>query len=167
MSADEYDEDAEFELLAQRARELRAKSPNARAFLEVMAMRERDPSSTSISRIAKIIRSDRSAAVDLAKELQKAGFGAYVVGRRGNVSRFEWEWSASSLGQAAAGAEVDVARIDRSQLEAEEEPDEREEEAAPAAPSLDTLTLTIPQAKAALSRTLGVPVENIEIIIRG
>ncbi|OYZ89754.1 MAG: hypothetical protein B7Y01_03440 [Xanthobacter sp. 17-67-6] len=178
MSAEEYDEEAEFALLAQRARELRAKNPYARAFLDVMAMRERDPSSSSISRIAKIIRGDRSAAVELAKEMQRAGFGAYVVGRRGNVSRFEWEWSASSIGQAASGADVGVARIDRSQLEADEEPGEREEGAlptvAPVGPlvnspvtqSNEPLKLTIDEAKAALARSFGVPISNVEITIK-
>lgn len=177
MSAEEYDEEAEFALLAQRARELRARNPYARAFLDVMAMRERDPSSSSISRIAKIIRGDRSAAVELAKEMQKAGFGAYVVGRRGNVSRFEWEWSASSIGQAASGADVGVARIDRSQLEADEEPGEREEGAllvnAPVAPLTSTADrrneppkLTIDEAKAALARSFGVPISNVEITIK-
>lgn len=170
MSDQDYDEEAEFERLAERARELKATDHSARVFFEVMAQRERDPSATSIENLAKIIRGDRAAAVELARLFQDAQFGKFIVGRRGSVSRFEWWWSATSLAQVALGTQTDIPRVDPSQAgddEASEEPRERDTEETPAKAPAVPFTLTIPQAKQALARTLGVPVENIEIIIRG
>ncbi|WP_127088298.1 hypothetical protein [Aquabacter cavernae] len=170
MTDAEYDEEAEFEQLAKRAQELKATDHSARVFFEVMAQRERDPSATSIENLAKIIRSDRAAAVELARAFQDAQFGKFIVGRRGSVSRFEWWWSATSLAQVALGTDTDIPRVDPTQAgddEASEEAREKDGDEKPVRTPSPPLMLTIPQAKEALSRTLGVPVESIEIIIRG
>ncbi|WP_127091683.1 hypothetical protein [Aquabacter cavernae] len=170
MTDAEYDEEAEFEQLAERARELKATDHSARVFFEVMAQRERDPSATSIENLAKIIRSDRAAAVELARLFHNAGFGKFLVGRRGGVSRFEWWWSATGLAQVALGTDTNIPRVDPTQAgddEASEEAREKDSDEKPARTPSPPLMLTIPQAKEALARTLGVPVENIEIIIRG
>ena len=95
----------------------------------------------------------------LARALEQAGCGQFVVGRRGQPSRFEWAFSCISLGQAAAGEDV--------KLEAAEDPlPEIEEEQLEAAVAASSQPLTLTQAKSALSKSLGVPIENIEITIK-
>lgn len=129
----------------------------AQALFDWTASRTRDATATSLDRLSNKLNLTRGDAVALARSLEKAGCGQFVVGRRGQPSRFEWKYSCISLGQAAAGEDV--------KLEAAEDPlPEIEEEQLEAAEAASGLTLA--QAKIALSKTLGVPVENIEITIR-
>ena len=131
----------------------------ARALFDWTAQRERDATATSIDRLSNRLGISRGEAVALARALEQAGCGQFVVGRRGQPSRFEWAFSCISLGQAAAGEDV--------KLEAAEDPlPEIEEEQLEAAVAASSQPLTLTQAKSALSKSLGVPVENIEITIK-
>lgn len=140
-------------------RKLYRTSASAQAIFDWTASRERDATATSIDRISNRLGISRGEAVALARALEQAGCGEFVVGRRGQPSRFQWGFSCISLGQAAAGEDV--------KLEAAEDPlPESEEEQLEAAGAEPSQPLTLAQAKAALSKSFGVPVENIEITIK-
>lgn len=131
----------------------------AQALFDWTAQRERDATSTSIDRISNRLSIARGDAVALARALEQAGCGQFVVGRRGQPSRFEWSYSCISLGQSAAGEDV--------KIEAAEDPlPESEEEQLEAVSLQADQPITLAQAKFAISKSLGVPVENIEIIVK-
>lgn len=140
-------------------RKLYRSNAAAQSLFDWTARRERDATSTSIDRISNRLGISRGEAVALARALEQAGCGQFVVGRRGQPSRFEWAFSCISLGQSAAGEDV--------KIEAAEDPlPESEEEQMEAAGDAPDQPLTLTQAKLALSKSLGVPVENIEITIK-
>lgn len=133
----------------------------AQTLFDWTASRERDATATSIERISHKVGVSRGEAVALARALDQAGCGQFIVGRRGQPSRFEWAYSCISLGQAAAGEDVKLEAAEDPLPESEEDRLEAVVEAA--APDQP---LTLAQAKVALSKSLGVPVENIEITIK-
>lgn len=140
-------------------RKLYRTNASAQALFDWTAQRERDATATSIDRISNKLGISRGEAVALARALEQAGCGQFVVGRRGQPSRFEWAFSCISLGQSAAGEDV--------KIEAAEDPlPESEEEQLEAVNAAANQPLTLTQAKIALSKSLGVPVENIEITIK-
>jgi hypothetical protein len=140
-------------------RKLYRSNSAAQALFDWTAQRERDATATSIVNFSNRLGISRGEAVGLARALEQAGCGQFVVGRRGQPSRFEWRFSCISLGQAAAGEDV--------KLEAAEDPlPESEEEKLEADDAAAEHPLTLSQAKLALSRSLGVPIENIEITIK-
>jgi hypothetical protein len=98
----------------------------------------------------------RGDAVALARKLEEAGCGEFVVGRRGSKSRFVWAYSCIAIGQVASGEASTLEKPDNPEPE-----DVDEEEETGGASSL-----TIAQAKLALAKSLGVSVSNIEIIIK-
>ena len=127
----------------------------ARRFFDHCAQRERDASETSIDRIAYRLDVSREAAIGLAQEFEEAGIGTFVVGRRGHKSRFVWDFSCISVGQVAAGESTFL-----------EEPDNAVDDTESVeidTPVQSSSTLTIGQAKSLLSKSLGVPVEAIQI----
>src|SRR5258705_146225 len=101
-------------------RDLYKKNPHAQEFFDLNARRERDASFTSLDLISRKLEISRGEAVALARELDEAGCGQFVVGRRGSKSRFEWEYSCIGLGKAAAGEPI--------QLEKAENPEDEENE---------------------------------------
>ena len=129
----------------------------ARVFLDHCAERERDASATSVDRIAYRLDVSRETAVGVAQALEEAGCGTFVLGRRGHKSRFVWDYSCISVGQAAAG---EVASL--------EEPDDAIEDVN----SLDALgnssenvPFSIGEAKKRLAKALDVPIDTIKISI--
>lgn len=130
-----------------RIRKLYSDSPLAKDFLDWCAKHQRDVRETKIDRIMHVMEVSRSDAVALAKALDEAGCGEFVVGRRGASSRFVWHHSRINLGQIASG-----------------EVDELEEWVEPA--SEDEEPLTIPKAKTLLAASLGLDPSQIEISIR-
>ena len=131
---------------------------SARALFDWTASRTRDATATSIDRIAYQLGLSRGDAVALARKLEAAGCGEFVVGRRGQKSRFVWAYSCISLGQAASG--------EASEIEEVENP-LPEDEGSPEQSGLgEELKLTIAEAKAALANSLGVPASSIEIIVK-
>ncbi|WP_061925659.1 hypothetical protein [Altererythrobacter epoxidivorans] len=130
----------------------------ARKFFDHCAQRERDASETSIDRIAYRLDVSREAAIGLAQAFEQAGIGSFVVGRRGHKSRFVWEYSCISVGQVAAGENAAL-----------EEPENAVDdtdgiEVGDAGQALQTITIA--EAKNLLSRSLGVPVEAIQITVQ-
>lgn len=140
----------------ERIKALYREDDTARDFLDQCAERAKDASSISIDRMAYLLDSSRQTAIELARELEEAGVGTFMVGRRGHKSRFEWEYSCISVGKVAAG-----------ETTALEEPEDAEEEIDDApAPNEQGGSLTIAQAKEQLSRSLGVPIDAIQISIQ-
>ncbi|MGD0335224.1 MAG: hypothetical protein ABSA90_18525 [Xanthobacteraceae bacterium] len=127
-------------------------NPIAQQLFDMNAERERDATTSSLDVISRKLEISRGDAVALARELEAAGCGIFKVGRRGAPSRFKWAYSCIGLGKAAAGEPI--------QLEQAENPQDDEEE-------LDAAFdhMTIAQAKAALARSLGISVNQIEIRI--
>jgi hypothetical protein len=134
-------------------RHLYKANPLAQQLFDLNAERERDANKTSLDVISRKLDINRGEAVALARSLEEAGCGSFKVGRRGSPSRFEWDYSCIALGKVAAGEML--------QLEKAENPQEEEEE-----PEEAVAGLTISEAKAALAKHLGIPIENIEIHIR-
>jgi hypothetical protein len=134
-------------------RALYKQNPIAERLFDLNAKRERDATSSSLDVISRKLDISRGDAVALARELEAAGCGTFKVGRRGAPSRFEWDYSCIGLGKAAAGEPIP--------LEQAENPQDEEEDDLVVASSV----LTIAQAKAALARSLGVSVDQIEIRI--
>jgi hypothetical protein len=136
-----------------KIRKLYNSNPIAQQLFDDNAKRERDASSSSLDVISRKLNISRGDAVAVARALEEAGCGEFKVGRRGAPSRFEWSYSCIGLGRAAAGEPI--------ALERAENPQEDEEDA----PVAGSDTLTIAQAKAALARSLGISIDQIEIKI--
>ncbi|SDR39001.1 hypothetical protein SAMN05519103_02585 [Rhizobiales bacterium GAS113] len=143
-------------------RQLYETNEAARALFDWTAQRERDATSTSIDRISNQLRISRGEAVALSRLLEEANCGEFIVGRRGQKSRFRWNYSCVSLGQAASGESSNLEKADNPIPESEEdsfdEPSDKFD--------LTHLKLTIAEAKSVLANSLGVSVSNIEIIVK-
>lgn len=114
---------------------------------------------TSIDRIVTVVGASRSEAVNLAKKLEEAGCGEFIVGRRGSPSRFSWSHSRISLGRVALGEAEEVEEVCDPIAEDEDVIEETSKQ-----PPL--AKLTIPEAKALLAASLGLETSQIEINIR-
>ena len=134
----------------------------ARKLFDHCAERERDASTTSIDRISHLLGISRGEAVALARRLEEAEGGGFVLGRRGQKSRFSWGYSCISLGKAAAGETSNLEQPENPLPESEEEEEESIVTHGVGTPQ----RMTITQAKEALAASLGVPVANIEITVR-
>jgi len=134
-------------------RALYAQDDDAKRFLDWCAGKHRDARETSIEHIMRVTDVSRSTAVALAKALDEAGCGEFIVGRRGSSSRFAWKYSRINLGHIAAG--------EAEELEEVINPVDDDEEH-----NSEVTGLTIPQAKRYLAQSLGVTPEQIEIHIK-
>lgn len=99
----------------------------AQALLDHFARRKNALKQTSVDRLLAVLRNEeadvsRAEVIDVLKELEAIGGGAFRVGRRGWPSRFEWKVDLVSVGQAAAGERKEVEVI--SEDAAEEEPED-------------------------------------------
>jgi hypothetical protein len=147
-----------------KVRELYANDEDAQRLFDWAASRERDAAATSIERIMYVTETNRREAVELAKKLEAAGCGYFVVGRRGQRSRFEWSYSLIGLGQVAAGEATELSEVATTAVDADEDQDD--EAPVGKAEVAKGLTLSIQEAKEAIARSLKVPVSSIEIIVR-
>lgn len=129
----------------------------ARKLFDWVANLKNDAQETTIDRFMSRLGVARGVAVNLARDLEDAGCGRFVVGRKGSASRFEWGYSRVSLGQAAAG-ETDT--LEPVSDDASEDSDEE-------ATSKVRSPMTIPEVKASLALHLGIDPSQIEISIRG
>ena len=138
-------------------RALYEQNPDARRLFDWIASLRQDATATSIDRMVVVLRISRNAAVSLARELQDADCGEFIIGRRGSPSRFKWAYSRVSLGQVASGETEEI-----------EEPydpiSETEEEDAE--PQGSARRLTIQAAKILLAESLGLEPSQIGIEIR-
>ncbi len=76
----------------------------ARNLFDWAAARQRNAKETTIDTLGRVLCLSRSAAVSLARQLNKAGCGKFVTGRHGCQSRFIWAHNCISLGRVASGA---------------------------------------------------------------
>lgn len=142
-------------------RQLYSRNDWARAIFDRLADLKRSPTETPIERWVNMLGETTTVVIDYARQMQAAGCGTFVVGRHGSKSRFRWHYNAISIGRVASGASDDLIDVDET---TESEADD--EAPAPASVVGSPLALTIPQAKEALARTLGVKPEQIEIIVK-
>lgn len=104
---------------------LYSENGQARAVLDHFASRERNWSSTPVSRIQTNVQAagvpiSRGDVIEVFKALENAGCGKFKIGRKGWESRFEWTAQMVSVGQAAAGEPVKVEEVTREESEGEE-----------------------------------------------
>lgn len=88
----------------------------ARAVLDHFASRERNWVTTTVDRIHANILNEgkelsRGDVIRVFQELERCGCGSFIVGRKGKLSRFEWQVQMVSVGQAAAGEIVPVEKV--------------------------------------------------------
>jgi hypothetical protein len=140
---------------------------HARSLFDSLALRQNDARWTSIERICKLLGVSRGDAVAIARRLEEAKCGEFIVGRRGQKSRFSWAYSCISLGKAAAGELNELETADNPMADGEDDEDAQNVSTPGTRQAQAPLRLTIPEAKAALAYSLGVPVANIEIVVRG
>lgn len=144
--------------VVSEVRRMYREDPRYQALFDWLAGRKRDASETSVDRIAYKLDIHRGEAVAMVKRLAEEDCGEFIVGRRGQQSRFRWAYSCISLGKAAAGEDEE--------LEAPEDPVAEDQDEEVISEGLTVGPLTIPAAKASLAAALGVSEGNIEIIIR-
>lgn len=95
----------------------------------------------------------RREAIDFAKKLEDVRCADFIIGRRGKSTRIRWRYGLKNTSTAALGRAVSDPRIQTTMQDQETN-------------AKDLKPMTIAQAKEALSKGLGVPVDKIEIIIR-
>ncbi|MFG1180829.1 hypothetical protein [Xanthobacter versatilis] len=152
MMTDELEEKE----VIRSVRELYQRQEWAKKLFESLSQRKNNPATTNIDRLMRLLDVPLSEATAIAKELQDAGCGTYIVGRKGNPSRFAWDYSAITLGLVATGKSDEIIGMTD-----EASGDEREDII-----NRPTLASTIQEAKEALARSLGITPDQIEIIIK-
>ncbi len=152
--------------VVEAIRALYSSDERAQALFDALAKRRRDASATSIDNLSNTLNIARGDAVALARALEETGCGQFIVGRRGQRSRFEWEYSCISLGRAAAGESADLEKAVDPVPEVDEEPQQSEVGIVPNQPSPAMKPVTIPEAKQLLAFSLGVSIANIEITVK-
>ncbi len=148
--------------LIEKIKNLYRTDTNAQKLFDWMAQRERDATFTTLDRICQLFSISRGDAVTLARRLKDANCGDFIVGRRGQKSRFIWFYSCISLGQAASGESTDIAEPENPMTEEDPIIDTDNNSSKIG----DPVVLTIAEAKSALAISLGVPITCIEITVR-
>lgn len=99
---------------------------SAKAILDYCAGRKNNSSETKVDRLVADVGHregegtvSRSEVISTLRELEKLGCGTFVIGRRGQPSRFQWDVQMIALGKAAKGDELPIL----SQSESHEEDD--------------------------------------------
>ena len=144
--------------VAMAIRALYDENPHATLLFDWTASLQRDASETTIERISWKLDISRGEAISLARELEKAGCGEFIVGRKGWSSRFKWAYSRVSLGQVASG--------ETEELEEPSDPISAEDEEASEPQEGSEQHLTIHEAKIRLAQSLGVEPSQISVEIR-
>ena len=139
--------------IIEAVRTLYTQDQVARQMFDWTASRQKDASETSIDTLMRVLRISRRDAVQLARDLERADCGEFIVGRRGSKSRFRWAYSCISLGKTAAGETDDIEEPFDPVSETEDEDDVLQR-------------LTIQKAKALLAESLGLEPSQIAIEIR-
>jgi len=110
---------------AKELRQLYGASPTARTLLDYLALRKKSSAKTDIDRLEAVLRQDgrsiaRREIIATLKKLEDLQCGRFVVGRRGQPSRFEWAVQMSDLGSAGRGEGAAVRAYDAEQTESDE-----------------------------------------------
>jgi hypothetical protein len=113
-----------------RLRKLYSTSTAGRAALEYFAQRQKNSRVTTVDRLQGALEQGghdvaRSDIVEFFRGLDEAGCGSFVVGRKGKLSRFEWDVGLTEVGRSAKGESVEPEPIGSVEAddEAEEETD--------------------------------------------
>src|SRR6266566_8268956 len=101
----------------------------AKAILDYASSRSRNSSVTNVDRLTWVISRDgrtfsRREVIEVLKALENLGCGKFVIGRRGQPSRFEWEVQMIGVGKVARGDHAEIAPLS----EGEELPEETEDD---------------------------------------
>ncbi len=144
--------------VAKAVRALYEENPHATRLFDWTASLERDAYETTVERFMRKLEISRGEAINLARELEEAGCGEFIVGRKGWSSRFKWAYSRVNLGLVASG--------EAEELEETSDPISEEEEEASEPREGGEQHLTIHMAKIRLAQSLGVEPSQISIEIR-
>lgn len=97
----------------------------AKALLDHAAGRKKNSAQTTVDRLEMKLRQEggkfsRREIVGVLKKLEELNCGAFVIGRRGQPSRFEWAVEMSGLGRVAQGEQMEVGILDAAHVELDE-----------------------------------------------
>jgi hypothetical protein len=95
-------------------RKLYKSNAAARSLLDYFAARERNARRSPVERLCAVTGISRADVIDLFRKLEEMSLGRFLVGRRGQPSRFEWDFAMISVGQAATG---ETANIEQDEIE--------------------------------------------------
>jgi len=95
---------------------LYSNNSTARAFLDHAASRQKNSTETSVDRALAVLIQEghdlsRGQIIEMFRELEAAGCGEFLTGRRGWPSRFAWKVGLVSIGKAAAGEIQEIEEI--------------------------------------------------------
>jgi hypothetical protein len=101
----------------EKLKYLYANDSVAKAVLDYLAARQNNATETKVDRLANCLwqaghQFSRRDVVVFLKELGQAGCGSFVIGRRGQPSRFEWTVQMISVAKAAKGEQLSVELLD-------------------------------------------------------
>src|SRR5262245_60082571 len=90
-------------------RQLYAADASVKAVMDHVASRKYNSDEITVDRVQAILSRDemevrRWEVVAAFKELAKLGIGDFIIGRRGQPSRFQWRVSMIRAGKAAQGS---------------------------------------------------------------
>jgi hypothetical protein len=105
----------------QRLRRLYRSDESAKAVFDHLAKRERSRKELAVERLAINIANEGSKAsradvMRVLKELERAGCGKYIPGRKGHQSRFSWDVDMVAVGRNAAGQDTPIEQVDAATL---------------------------------------------------
>lgn len=133
--------------------------------LDMTAQRKRDAKSISLESLCTKLGISRGEAVALARNLDETKCGEFIVGRRGQTSRFNWKYSSISLGRAATGELATLEDVADAATDSDEE--DIEDSVVSSNVTKQVGKLSIADAKQGLADFFGVSINNIEIKITG
>jgi hypothetical protein len=101
----------------KRLRELYSSDSAAKAVFDHLAARKNNWRELRVDRLIHNLESEgppvsRADVTRVFKALERAGCGAYVVGRKGRPSRFRWDVQMVEVAKHAAGEAAVIERID-------------------------------------------------------
>lgn len=148
--------------VVQGLRALYARNAGARMFFKwADTERQNNATSTSIDVVERKSGLDRLSSISLVKELESIGCGTYIVGRRGKKTRISWAYGLKSIARAAVGQGEILEPLD---------PDNETELAESSSVAIDGPNsdegISIGEAKRRLALSLGISVEQIEILVK-
>lgn len=104
-----------------------AKSTDAvQAFFEHLANRQKNYRVTTVHHGMRISGGSRNEIVQLFKQMAELGLGAFITGRRGGESRFEWSVGMLETAHAVSGETEEIEPIDEAELESSPEDEDAE-----------------------------------------
>lgn len=108
------------------------KNPAVKALLDDAYDRKRNWGKTTVDGAVFKLKKRNGAGTPLSRQdfvegmrwLEELGCGRFVIGRRGQASRFEWAVNMISVAKAARGEEVQITCLSSEEAEASDESDD-------------------------------------------